>query len=139
MTKSKHNIIKPNKNVRYHPQVLSAHFTNFFDYFQYEYDYQWKNSQINPVTQFFNNTKEELDNIVKGCASVYYAKDKQNYYAPDTPASVAQFQYRSFIQGFYYNYAVKTFDCKTDGAPNYETYKKWGGKDWQKLFIGDYY
>jgi len=37
-------------NVTYHPKSLEYHFTDFFDYFEYEYDYQYDNAHIKPVT-----------------------------------------------------------------------------------------
>ena len=61
MNSRNNKILETNKTIWYHPKRLSEHFANFFDYFEYEYDYQWKISKINPVTQFFNNTKEDLD------------------------------------------------------------------------------
>jgi hypothetical protein len=75
------SVLTPSVSLADHEATLTYYFNNFFEYFQYEYDYQWAKSRVIPVTQYFNNTREEVDAIIKGCAELYFVEKDRHYYA----------------------------------------------------------
>lgn len=58
---------------------------------------------------FFRNSREEIDQIINNCGEIYFKERNSDFY--EGLSSVHQFSSRSTIQGYYYNFFIKTVNC----------------------------